>query len=81
MGEVDSRGHLTGPEIAYVYPDYFTALVGQFSDGVMLTAREHSLLNVEEDNYGVKVPRFRKSARDHLHKRQIGCYNYICHGK
>ena len=33
MGEVDEEGELTGSNIAYVYPNGVTALVGEFSSG------------------------------------------------
>ena len=81
VGQADTAGHLTGPCLAYIYPDHRTALLGQFSDGVMISGREHVVVGLKEDSCGVKVPVFDKSPTDHLHKRQIGCYNYICDGR
>ena len=81
VGQADTAGHLTGPCLAYIYPDHSTALLGQFSDGVMISGREHVVVGLKEDSCGVKVPVFDKSPTDHLHKRQIGCYNYICDGR
>ena len=45
MGVVDTEGGLTGPNIAYVYPDGVTALVGEFSRGRMVNARPATLSN------------------------------------
>ena len=36
VGELDQAGQLTGHDIAYIYPDHLTALLGQFCDGVMV---------------------------------------------
>ena len=35
-GVADDKGELTGPNIAYVYPDLTTALLGHFQDGKMV---------------------------------------------
>lgn len=39
-GKLNKKGKLTGDEIAYIYPDYLTTLVGQFEDKIMKSARE-----------------------------------------
>jgi histone-lysine N-methyltransferase SETD7 len=39
-GVLDDNGRITGDDIAYIYPDGRTALVGQFDDGYMVEARE-----------------------------------------
>ena len=36
------HGALTGQKIAYIYPDFHTALIGLFVDGVMKEAQEVS---------------------------------------
>ena len=36
-GEVDKIGEFTGDEIAYIYPDLRTALVGRFINGTMVS--------------------------------------------
>ena len=38
-GKPNKKGKLTGDDIAYIYPDYKTALVGAFEDRVMKSAR------------------------------------------
>ena len=78
---MDQEGRLTGPDIAYIYPDYLTVLLGHFSDGQMEAGQEHFLAGLQEDQQGVKVPTFQRAEQLHLHRRQIGRYNYICDGK
>ena len=36
VGPVNEEGALTGDNIAYLYPDFHTALLGQFSDGQLV---------------------------------------------
>ena len=43
IGEVDSDGRLTGDNIAYVYPDKETALIGRFQNGQLVRARAAKL--------------------------------------
>jgi len=38
-GEVDASGRFSGPAIAYVYPDLTTALLGDFEEECMVSAR------------------------------------------
>ena len=35
FGEVDERGHFSGDNIAYIYPDLLTAITGTFEKEVM----------------------------------------------
>ena len=48
----------------------------------MEAGREARLTGLEEDNHGVKIPVLGRSEEesDHLHRRQIGQYNFICKG-
>ena len=81
--QVDQEGRLTGPDIAYIYPDYLTVLVGHFQHGQMEAGQEHLLAGLQEDHLGVKVPTFQRAETAdhlHLHRRQIGRCNYICDG-
>ena len=57
VGRVNKAGDLTGHRIAYLYPDFKTALVGSFVEGVMECAQEAELKTVIDDN-GIKVPIF-----------------------
>ena len=58
VGEVDCEGRLTGDNIVYIYPDYETVLMGTFTDGVMVEAREAMVVAVKENDYGIMVPQF-----------------------
>ena len=83
LHQVDGEGGLTGPDLAYIYPDYLTVLRGQFARGQMVAASQHLLAGLQEDERGVKVPTFQRPqtpGHHHLHRRQIGCYDYICEG-
>ena len=57
VGRVDKNGELTGLRVAYIFPDYKTAFVGGFSDGILEGAQVARLKAVIEDR-GVKVPMF-----------------------
>ena len=72
VGEVDKEGQLTGPGLAYLYPDYrlhttdcesyflsivfSTALRGSFERGVLVSGSECRVAGVREDEAGVLVP-------------------------
>lgn len=43
MGDVDDCGQLSGENIAYVYPDKCTTLVGKFHEGTLVEARYGTL--------------------------------------
>ena len=70
VGRVDRRGRLTGSRVAYIYPDYETALVGVFEDGVMRMGKEAEICGYVEDEAGIKVPIF-TGQKDSLHVRNI----------
>ena len=79
VGRVDKDGCLTGMRITYIYPDYITALVGSFKDGVMERAQEAALTGMVEDDAGIKIPIFSKP-HGHFYIRQIGTFDHICSG-
>ena len=39
---ITRQGAFTGQKIAYIYPDFYSALIGLFVDGVMKEAQEVS---------------------------------------
>ena len=69
VGKVDCHGHLTGDNIAYIYPDYQTALLGTFENGVLIEARQSEVVGVTEDVTGVLVPELSKPWGE-VHVRQ-----------
>lgn len=49
-GRVDGMGQLTGDDIAYVYPDVKTALVGKFKNGIMVEAKEAKVVGTRSSS-------------------------------
>ena len=79
VGRVDRTGQLTGNRIAYIYPDFMTALVGTFTDGVMESGQEAAITGTVEDEAGIKVPIFSKP-EGHFHDRQLRQFGKFCSG-
>jgi len=66
VGRVCPRtGQYTGPEIAFLYPDLKTALVGKFQNGTLVSGREARLSGLDEES-GVLVPTFRATSYRHF---------------
>ena len=74
-----SAGDLTGPDIAYIYPDFLTALVGTFAAGVLVEAQEALVTRTTEDLAGIKVPVFTLPAGP-THTRQMPEFDTIYSG-
>ena len=55
VGHVDQRGELTGEDLVYAYPDFTTLLVGKFSSGIMMGAKQTTLTGIKFDKI-TKVP-------------------------
>ena len=49
VGEVEN-GEFSGSHIAFLYPDYLTAIYGLFENGVMKSAKSTVLIDVEYDS-------------------------------
>jgi len=49
LGIADSLEQLTGQDVAYIYPDFKTALVGDFESGTMKCAGKTSLKSYQKD--------------------------------
>ena len=45
-GQVDSRGRFTGDNIAFVYPDMSTAILGRYNDGVLVSGAPATVAEV-----------------------------------
>ena len=56
-GKVNKKGKLSGDNVAYIYPDYKTAMVGTFEDRVMKSARMTTITKVS-CNEGMLQVRF-----------------------
>jgi len=57
VGQVDQNGQFSGPNIAFLYPDFSTALFGTYANGVLVKAR-HSNLSKLEIKDGILCPSF-----------------------
>ncbi len=77
VGRVDDRGELSGIRIAYIYTDFTTALVGNFTDGYLDFAQEASLKTViDDEERGVKVPIFTEPD-GRLYKRELATFDFL----
>ena len=59
VGFLDENGEMSGPDIAFLYPDLHTALVGKFKEGKLVSAFHHRVIGnalIE----GVMMPKFEK---------------------
>ena len=75
VGRADSQGRFTGLRIAYLYPDFQTALVGHFENGVMKAAQVATLKTTIED-LGVKVPIFTEP-KGPFYKRELATFDLV----
>ena len=58
VGEVDKAGELTGDQIAYIYPDFRTAIRGEYEAGVLVTGRLTRVMSSVDTGAGVIIPVF-----------------------
>jgi len=70
VGRVDEDGEFTGPDIAYLYPDLTTALVGNFKSGELVSGQVSSLISVRLDYGAIQVPTF-KAGEGPVLRREI----------
>ncbi len=61
-GAVDERGRFTGNDIAFVYPDRTTCLLGRFEDEVMVEATCARLVGATKNDAAVLVPSIKECA-------------------
>ena len=57
-GRVNDAGHFTGHEIAYVYPDLKTAIVGQFERGLLIRGQAAEVVGEKCAEEGIKALKF-----------------------
>ena len=58
VGEVDRAGELTGDKIAFIYPDFRTAIRGEYELGVLVTGHICRVLSSVQTEAGVIIPVF-----------------------
>ena len=76
VGKVNEDGQLTGTNIAYMFPDIETALVGVFEDGVMKEAKATKLSEVILDYGCIKVPKFSSTVGATLY-RELSTSDFV----
>ena len=58
VGQVDRAGELTGDKIAFIYPDFRTAIRGEYKLGVLVTGHLCQVLSSVQTEAGVIIPVF-----------------------
>merc|ERR1711953_186597 len=79
VGRVNAQGKLSGMRIAYLYPDFKTALLGSFQDGVLEAAKATTLKTVIDDR-GMKIPVFNSHDNEDacpIYKREVSSYDHV----
>jgi len=76
VGRVDEDGRLTGTKVAYIYPDFKTALVGTFREGVMVSTQESTLTGYTTDYGCIKVPTF-SDPTGPMFSREISTFDFV----
>ncbi len=66
---LDEEGRLSGDEIAFVYPDLKTALVGKFEGSLMISARERKIV-AEKCGNGIKRIKFSEIRSEDIFKHE-----------
>lgn len=54
VGQVDAAGELTGGDIAFIYPDFRTAVLGTFLGGVMVEGRQCRVVSSRQVGWGME---------------------------
>lgn len=62
VGQLDISGQMTGSDVAFLYPDLKTALVGEFRNGELVSAVHSRVISVTEDS-GLLFPKFEKLSK------------------
>jgi len=76
VGVVDLEGKLSGPNLAYIYPDFTTALVGEFVDGDMVSAQHCTVTGNILESGCIMAPTF-SERKGLVFKREISNNNFV----
>eukprot|EP00092_Neocalanus_flemingeri_P008080 GFUD01008718.1.p1 GENE.GFUD01008718.1~~GFUD01008718.1.p1 ORF type:complete len:555 (+),score=120.69 GFUD01008718.1:44-1708(+) len=76
VGKVDEDGKLSGTNLAYLYPDFKSALIGTFKDGVMVFAQAAQLTGYATDNSCIKIPQFTEPD-GRLYQRELSTHEFV----
>ena len=76
VGKVDIDGKLTGSNIAYLYPDFKTVLLGSFRNGQLVCTQQCQIIKVITEGGCVKIPKFSEPG-GRLYKRDISTSDFV----
>ena len=74
MGQLDKFGQMTGSDVAFLYPDLKTALVGEFRNGELVSAF-HAIVTDIHEELGLIIPSFEKLSKSEF--RSVDNYNFF----
>ena len=77
VGPVNEEGALTGDNIAYIYPDFHTAFLGQFTEGQLVRAVRATVTGVRDQYSCIKVPQFTTHDEEVLYHREVSTCHFI----
>jgi len=76
VGRVDEEGHLSGSKLAYIYPDFKTALFGTFKDGELVSAQEAEVTGSTVDYGCIQVPVFSEPSGE-SYIREVSGFDFV----
>jgi len=82
VGNLDNTGSFTGEDIAYIYPDLQTAILGKFENGLLVCGKPAKIVSTEIIN-GVLVPKFKITSEKIFERwistnKDIACPPHLC---
>jgi len=77
VGRVDENGKLSGCGLAYIYPDFRTALVGTFKEGEMVFTQAAHISGLTTENSCIMVPSFTEQPNGRLFRREISTVDFV----
>lgn len=77
VGEVDGRGELTGPDLAFIYPDFRTAVRGEYRAGGLVRGRLVSVVSSCQGAGGVATPVYSEPGSDQEYSHDPASHHTI----
>jgi len=82
FGKPDKTGKFSGEDIAYIYPDLQTAILGKFDDGLLVCGKPAKIVSTDIIN-GVLVPKFKITSEKIFQRwistnKDIACPPHLC---
>nr|Q7Z0G7.1 RecName: Full=Histone-lysine N-methyltransferase SETD7; AltName: Full=SET domain-containing protein 7 [Halocynthia roretzi]AAM96825.1 lysine methyltransferase [Halocynthia roretzi] len=77
IGNVNASGDLSADNIAYIYPDRTTALIGSFEEGDMITAKEANVTITGEKGEEISFPTVNSISPDPVYRLDVSTPHVI----